>query len=51
MKMLAVRNFFSTCHLYFFQQTKLGLFIFIYFFIVVTFLIWNKSSSLNLIVV
>ena len=40
MKMLAVRNFFSTSHLYFFQQTQLGLFIFIYSFIVITFLIW-----------
>ena len=51
MKMLAVRNFFSTSHFYFFQQTQLGLFIFIYSFIVITFLIWYKSSCLNLIVV
>ena len=51
MKMLAVRNFFSTIDLYFFQQTQLGLFIFIYSFIVITFLIWYKSSCLNLIVV
>ena len=51
MKMLAVRNFFSTSHLYFFQETQLGLFIFIYSFIFITFLIWYKSSCLNLIVV
>ena len=30
-------------------MTLLGLFIFIYFFIVITFLIWYKSSCLNLI--
>ena len=41
MKMLAVRKFISTSHLYFFQQTNvLGLFICIYFLIVITFLIW-----------
>ena len=49
--LLTVRNFFSTSHFYFFQQTQLGLFIFIYSFIVITFLIWYKSSCLNLIVV
>ena len=51
MKMLAMRNFFSTSHLYFFQETQLGLFIFIYSFIFITFLIWYKSSCLDFIVV
>ena len=50
--MLAVRNFFSTSHLCFSSRTnQVSLFIFICFFIVITFLIWYKSSCLNFIVV
>ena len=37
---LAARNFFSTSNLYFFQQISLSLFVVIYFFSVITFLIW-----------
>ena len=45
MKMLEVRNFFSTSHLYFSSRLSnyKGPFIFIYFFIVITFLIWYSE--------